>query len=933
MKCRLLSLLVALAPAIAVAAPPKRVTDFSEDMPDAARPDSLALRFRKVRPLPGGSAGDVVVILHKKGDDWNAVAAAADYNQKTTNAAELADGLSWTDGKRSGTLKVTIGAGGVNPGQKPLSKKADRFTLSFSAELDKGKLLPFIPDREAFMPPWRKDTPVYGGILVEGSYRGTFHEEKVEGKVVGSANNRPRPGAWGTTGNAVIRPADGGGMKVLVRLSPERVMGPSAGWAIGRFAERQDWSGYDGLRITVDSAKRRNDAAVAVGVHEGTGAWRSLTSAALLLGKEASFDVPFADMHARDLDAVQGMQIGVRSTHGVGDVEFVVRKVELYHDPEPAALAPPPKLLKVDPQTVLSFNGTTEAPKGLFGFHDVNGGKKPEDADAAAAELELMETIKPGFFRPLTHVGFGAKAITDEEIRERVAKRVARKSAPDSWFLKRAMAADALDNIVWCHTVNLWARPPWMDKPMDKFLAGVEAFYRAQGARAWVPGDKFNPLRRLEVWNEPFMWGRHINMGFQQPAGRKRWTDPTQYGFLPTRLGAEVYAKIFLAAAKGARSANEHVKLGGPCSASFGDDDYGHFRHFVAPILREVADEIDFITEHHYFGNPKAYAASYDVVKGWCDVELDRRIPIYNTECNHLGNSSAAKARYNIVDILSCISVCPDVAKGRAMHALWSGTLRDPGEVAAYMLLRPLRGALIPVETGAEGLSVAASAPDPATVEVVLFADRPVELRLPLPEGWAVTEMTRLRLGRGARGGPTEGYDPVDFGAKGKGEAGEVRMEKVKAKRLMRFRGKPMVWEVPGRTAERLTIRWVGNGRPAPRDARLVEQSFCKATFADVEPGAEVGGKILWRGKGPDGAKTATLRLVTRDVHRGEGVVSVNGTGFDLPYSSSNDGQALAREIEIPVDLLKEETTLTFRCRADRSNGFTVYAASVLVQR
>jgi len=891
------------------------LTDFTRDLPASDTDATVSLRFRGIRELPGGK-GDVVVQLQRRAGKWadNGHVVAADYNQKSTNSVELGD-LAF-DGRRiQGPLKVTIGPDSPRPGRKGLPQTPDVFEIDVSAKARRGQSAPFQPDREAFMPPWRKDTPTFGGELLEGTYRAARGGKGAEGRTLGAVAPAPVRGRFGAEGNVHVTKAPGGGMKLLCRLSPKRVAPPQAAWAVKRLPAAQDWRRYDGLRLTVDSAERRSDAAIAVRLTEADGSTFSVTSAALLLGREVTFDVPFSDFRGTggnyflDVDQVAAFALGVDNPGGVGDVEFTVRGIELIRASSGFA-APPtgPVDIEVDWPVRIDFDGQTTVPKGLFGFHDVGHNKPRRPKGVPASPTEHMRRLRCGFLRPLTHVGFGAKPITDEQIAEMQAGRLARRDKPTDAFFARAEAADAVDNVVWCHTQDLWARPSWMDRDRKKVLDGVRAFYRAQAARAWVPGENHNPLRRFEVWNEPFMWGRHVNMGYRNPRGKRAWSDPTQYGYIPAKLGADVYSEIFLAAVAGAKGANPHARLGGMCSPSFNGDDYANFTNYARHFLDRCHAKVDFLTEHHYFGLPASYAASYEVVTAWCDVKYGRRIPIYNTECNDLGSSHANKAYYNIRDILECLRVCPDVARGRAVHALWSGYCRSPGETNAFTLLSALRGRMLAARASeCDVVPVVAERPDGRMVVLALndsnFTRR---VQLAVPEGLKPQDVTQLVM------------------------KGETRLETVPGGKVALSDHRRLSAELAARECVRWTLAPVGPARDAA--VRKLERSSCNVLFARVEPGRSVSGKVVWRGGGPP-AKRAILRVVTRDVHRDEGVVVVNGTELPLRWSSSNDGFAVAEEVHLNPAVLAKDTTIEFRCPRADSNGFTVYAAAVLLDK
>lgn len=440
---------------------------------------------------------------------------------------------------------------------------------------------------------------------------------------------------------------------------------------------------------------------------------------------------------------------------------------------------------------------------------------------------------------------------------------------------------------------------------VDATVKGVRAFYRDLASRAWVPGDDYNPVRKLEVWNEPFIWARHVNMGFRNPPGKRAWTDPTQIGSLPAQLIADVYSKIFLAAVDGARSANKHVQLGGPSAAAFTYDDYAHFQDFVGPFIDQCIGKLDFLTEHHYHGDPASFAASYDVAKAYCDVKHHKRVPIYNTECNDLGGPAVARAYYNTRDILECIRVCPDIAKGRAIHALWGGYLRNSGTENAMILLNTLRGKRIALTTSDPDVLAVASSPAPGKLTVVLLNDAPARRTVTLRLGDAPLTLKRRRVLEMAGATKIVETDGQHHQA---GEAVTVTLASLQPACLE--------FEADGYR---------------PGQIRKVEQSFVNRTFFHVAPDKEQAGKVLWYAK-PDRVARARLRVVARDVHRGEGEVVVNGKAYPLPWASGNDGNAVAQEIDLDADALGETTTVEFRCNA-WGNGYTIYAASILIAR
>lgn len=914
------------------------VTDFTGDLPADEADAAIALSFAGIRPFRNAPPGGVIVVLQIRSNRWaeSGHRAAADYHQKTGSMVDPSN-LRFDGTTLTGTLRMTIEGLPAGPGTK--RTPPEDMEVALEARRVRGEHSQWQPDPTPFMPPWRKEVPRYGGDILRGTYKARVGKDNSTGDVAGAINFAPVPGVFGPEGNLIFSRAAGGGVSILARLAPRRVAAPEVARLVKNFIQPADWRDAEGLRIIIDSPRKRDDVAAGVWIREGGGAWYGATGALPIAGRTLAVDVPFADMRRTggfddncflDLDHVSAIAVGVDEPRGAGDVEFVIRRIELVRRAGPTAASAPVRIT-VRPDTVLNINGTDEIPKGLFGFHDVRG-NDIEQPDGAPDVLTYTRQLNPGYLRPLDHVGFNAAPITDEQIKAQLEARLAVREKPSSMRFQRAEAGNCIDNIVWCHTVDLLKRPAWMDQDMRKVLDGVRAFYRNLAAGAWVPGDDYNMLRRLEVWNEPFMWGRHINMGPKNPPGHKAWHDPTQFGYIPGKLGADVYCDIFRAAVEGARSANRHVLLGGPSAPAFNGDDYSNFENYVRRYIDACHEIIDFLTEHHYQGEPDVYAASYIVVAAYTDTKFGRRIPVYNTECNDLVDTPTKgddgqpppwslkadqlnKAHYNIEDILACIRLCPDIVKGRAMHALWNGYCRNPGETHAYTILSALRGRMLAVESDDASVIAAASTPAEGALVVFVFNDSPRrrQVHISVPGGFAAAAFQQLVFDDGTRlidrPDTVDGHDPS---------------------------GGTLAFMLPSRSAARWTLSRPGY-RPA--QVRVVETSYADCVLARVKPDAPAGGRIVWRGRGPSGARRAFLRLITRGVDRGEGLAVIRAqdageTVVRLPWSSSNDACAVVQDIPVDPAVLGAQTAVEFRC-ADPAvnNGYTVWAAGIVLER
>lgn len=862
------------------------------------------------------------------------------------------DDLKVTDNGLSGKLMVRLDT--LKAGSKSIYFSA---TCQVTIDLKRTGKPAVASDPDPSTPPWRKNNARPAGWEYVGTYSATIDGDsplgaKIEGEAVAgiavSASDATEraPAHWGTTGSAVIEPAPDGA-KVTLSLGTKRISAGAAQGAVqlplrtftpptvtaveattlprAGTLHPLNLSNFDGLRITVASDQRRDDVALNVSLQEARGAWYTCEGGALLLGKEAQFIVPFADMkHAGGFDdkvwldprALRTLSIGAADGRGVGDIVFTIKKIEAVRwksAPDPVL----PVELKVAP-VLLAHEGSALVPKGLFGFHDV---RRPRDPAEPQKLLAYARQLNPGFLRDIQHTGFGGRPISDEEIKARQAQRVvdAGNTRPENlkFSQQRTIAAGAGDAFMLTHTENLWARPSWMNAmatgQMDAYLQGVENMYRGIGRDAYVAGDTYNALRLLEVTNEPFMWGRHMNK--RDP----RFIDPTQHSDQPGDLVTNVYCQIFKAAAKGFKAVNKDSKIGGPCTADFNGDHYLNVRQFVGKFVEQCHDQIDFLTEHHYQGSPASFAAGYEVMTAYADTRVGKRFPIYNTEANDLIDTpnkgekkedqpwnpnidQLNRAYYNAMDIVTMIKMLPDIAKGRAMHALWDGYCRNEGETAVYTLMNNLRGDVLVCESSDPGV-VALATRNGQNVVVLAINDtpHPRAINLSVPKGASGAfqlETLVFDHNLGTRIGATKGQ---------RVEAGVVRAD------------------VPPRCLAKWTL-------PATLETTTQDQRrfYAKAVLQDVRPDKPLPALYKLPADLLAKATGAYLRVVTHDVQRGEGAVRIGASQVTLPPSRSSG--AIIQEIPIKVADLSPAGELVFSVlKPDVHNGYEVASAAIVL--
>ncbi len=828
----------------------------------------------------------------------------------------------------------------------------------------------YTPDPDASIPPWRSDKTRPSGRKVTGTWltRELRAERLLElnGRIAGPAGAlrlRRTKGSFFPVQSIDIAPASAA-LGLIAHASPGRVDGHEGQWAVLEFEKPLDLRRFDGFRLVVDSAAPPADArwplvpAAALAFRVQGETWFARRTAAPLLGGLQDHVIDFA-LFARgsahpgvgsgpntrefpDLSRVDAIAVGLANPFGVGSVPFTVRSLEAVRHSARGAGEPPPAapvVIDVTPALLDVFNHVAEVPKGLFGYHIANhnfqsnevGPAHFNDPPVEGSLDNILRLLRPGSLRPLDHTNFSAET----------GAGMVRPLKPEI-----ARAGEAEDNIV--HTItneNLWARPRWMDTDLDGYAEGIREMFRQIGRMAWHPEERpDSTLRRIEFWNEPFMWARHINRGQSTLSagpgdpggnrGRRAWNDPTQFNHMPARLGGEMYAKFFNAAALGLRETNPHVKIGGMSSGVFGEDFFSQLTDYVAPFLDASHEHIDFLTEHHYNTAPASIAASYDVATAWTLARHGKRWPIWNTEANDLDDVApgdrrspeAAKAftdlnraYYNYRDILELILRARDKAAGRALHALWGrGWFKNDGEFLMYRHSADLRGPIV-VSESADPALIPVAVNENGRLFVYLLNDSPfpraASLRLRAAAGAKVREASGLRLADDAS---ALGIFPAEFAA--------------------RRAGPDLAVEFARPLASREILRVALENAPEPSARRETAQHFSDLVVADLSAGEERTAVFDLADLSVEelrATRRLLVRLVARDLQTGEASLEVAGTRLPLPAGTSEGTNAVI--VDLPLELDRavlsrlEPGPLPFVLRVSPlGDGCTIYSVSLL---
>lgn len=958
------------------------IVDLAADAPAATAPRELRLVLREavtltdiekqgirggggVREVPVTVYGDITLLIPVQNGVLDLTSATGELNFLGVNRISFrgrlredpAAPLKMADGGVSGSLifpmKIT----------EPKKSKPRMVDLVISLDLTvKDETFRYTPDPDPSIPPWRSNKVQPSGNKVTGTWR-TIETQadrklELEGKIGGARGCfrlARTPGKFFPV-QAIDLSAGAGGLEVMAFTAPQRVDAHESVWAVRELDQPVDLSKFNGLRLKVTSpppADGRPVPAVAVAFRVQGQPWFACRTVAPLLGGEqdcvADFDFFMRgtanpgtgggpnERHFPDLTKIDAIAVGVANPFGAGEVPFTALALEaVRHGGRGAGEAPQePVRVTVDARVRDVFNGADSVPPGLFGFHlasptfqgDSPGPDWFTAPPVAGDGMKLLELTRPGLLRPIDHTNFTAE--TGSSMVHPMPAAIAEKAGGPDTIL---------------HTVtneNLWARPKWMDVDPDQYAEGIREMFRQVGKMAWTPEQPENTLRRIEFWNEPFMWARHINRGQSALSagpgdpggnrGRKAWTDPTQYTFMPGELGATMYAKFFNAAADGLKETNPHVQIGGMSSGLFSEDFFAQLTNHVAHFLAASHKQIDFLTEHHYSSHAPATAAAYEVITAWSLAKHGKSWPIYNTEANDLDDvapgdrrsAEAAKAftdlnraYFNFRDILELILRSRDKARGRAIHALWGrGFFKNEGEHLMYVHTAALRGVVVP-SAGSDPAILPVAAWENGSLQIYLLNDSPFPraTSIEICGQLAPDKITASGL-RLAPDASHTGIFPSAFTTSKAGDSLTVHLTEPLAPREI----------------ARITVTDVAE----PRGKRATAQYYSDLVVTACTPAAPLRGRIALPPDALKNARTARLRIVAGDIQSGEATATLGGLKAALPPTNAEGSHQVIQEISLdPASLHPDshgELPLEVTC-ANGRDGFQVFMISLLLE-
>lgn len=244
---------------------------------------------------------------------------------------------------------------------------------------------------------------------------------------------------------------------------------------------------------------------------------------------------------------------------------------------------------------------------------------------------------------------------------------------------------------------------------------------------------KKNVPVRIIGWNIPLPAGAKVGDRFKAASNRywmnpgkefewtveERWypVDPTAVSYWSGRQNLDFYTWSFEPWARSLRETNPKVTILAGWDFNFSAGRWSCFEELYRPLLQKFPTLIDGLTEHHYGIDPPLIQAWYELGVAEADAISQRRIKIYNTECQgcldpavyasanaNSGVTTGAiamnEANYNLTDMIGLMARMPEKVGSRTIHNFAGGKFMQCGGAWALRLLKPLRGDLLEIHSG-----------------------------------------------------------------------------------------------------------------------------------------------------------------------------------------------------------------------------------------
>jgi hypothetical protein len=414
-----------------------------------------------------------------------------------------------------------------------------------------------------------------------------------------------------------------------------------------------------------------------------------------------------------------------------------------------------------------SFNGQTEVPAGLFGTHHYPLNEERVKEWGIELERKIFWHLNTKPVVPKKTPLFIECFFDRYQPALVLTKRDDWKEYIVNSATKYAQAAKTTG--YGKHIVEFWNEPylNWACKPGVNYDGKFYETKNAKpGGRVTIKGhDK--PTEHL-VWDKkkPLAW-RHGQVDYVRtryiPDGMKagdvwkqgrreykiieRWwaKDTTQEHYWSGKQNVKWYLQMFKPFAKTIKTVNPDVTVLGGWGFNIYNEGWDSWRVLYKPLIDECHQWMDGIHEHHYGGDTRRVAASYETAYAYALGTYGKKLRFYNTETSGWADPQQPTARpnpsgkeeshrrgasmYLMRDITYLIAVCPDKAASRTAH-YWGNPHLDS---VGFKALRYLRGKLLHVPNGLLPYmwTVAAYDQENNRLCAVVFYDSPDAMNFP----------------------------------------------------------------------------------------------------------------------------------------------------------------------------------------------------------
>lgn len=595
-----------------------------------------------------------------------------------------------------------------------------------------------------------------------------------------------------------------------------------------------------------------------------------------------------------------------------------------------SAETPAPIQIKV-PGVQLMINGTREVPSGLFGTHavpldearirewgieahrhlDQNPSGQPRENETPILMECFFDRYQPALI--LNDPNWKTRLESIARTYAEGAKNLDREPIVEFWnepYLNWAVKPGVN------YDGGLYQGPPVAGESMRTKIGGelIEDLIwdapRPVALRGFDPGKGAIDYLATRFMPEGLKAGDTFTWRNKPFVVEERWwgkdrTQPESWWSGP--VNREFYHRMLEPFATTLKSNNPDVTLVVGWGFHLNESNWQAWYTLHKPLIDFAHEWIDGYNEHHYGGNTRMVAGTYETAYAYALGAYGKRLKFYNTEAGGMldperpGSFNSAvtgspveQARgaytYMVRDVLHLIDTMPDKAITRFAH---EAHLHRGGGETAFKLLKPLRGQLMKTEVSNDPNIWAVASLNDDIYTLVVFNDyydiRELNIHLIAPPGYSLDGGTLAKAKDVPGEGMTLEEEDLAYSSKNSSYRHQVR---VKGKDAVRYHFKLKKESEAGIPIHQV----VQFAAPEVLQSVSPEQS---ATFHIALPEKPLKEKT-----------TARLRLVhDSDLRwRAENLkVSINGQPFPLNVNTD-----YLYEIEVPLDMLSTQNDIHF---------------------